>query len=148
MLVLYGSLESSSQFFEFRRCHFFEHDGMLRELFYCLWRGSNMSVVCTEDEIIFIYLECVLRKMAKKFRAMWQKIYNLISWYQNIIQILQTYKQNHEKINILNCYFIAWNVLLGILSFYSKEKCVKCKLRGRLGIRKPFNRYKERTFEY
>ena len=67
LLVLYGSLESSSQLFEFKRCHFFEHDGMLRELFYCLWRGSNMSVVCTEDEIIFIYLECVLRKMAKNF---------------------------------------------------------------------------------
>ena len=53
------------KFSAFSCCHFLKHDGMLRELFYCLWRGSNMSVVCTEDEIIFIYLECVLRKMAK-----------------------------------------------------------------------------------
>ena len=56
LLVLYGSLESSSQFFEFRRCHFYEHDGMLRELFYCLWRGANMSMACVQDLFVLIYI--------------------------------------------------------------------------------------------
>ena len=82
--------------FEFRRCHFFEHDGMLRELFYCLWRGSNMSVVCTEDEIIFIYLECVLRKMAKnfvpcdkKFITLSLDIRTLFRYYKHINKIMK-----------------------------------------------------------
>ena len=109
--------------FLFRRCHFIKHDGMLRELFYCLWRGSNMSVVCTEDEIIFIYLNVLCETWQKNSCIVTKNFISAHNLISKIFRYNRYINKTHEKINILNCYFIASNVLLRILRFYSEEMC-------------------------
>ena len=82
----------------------------------CLWYVLKMK--------LYLYIYNV-------FCETWQKnscnvTKNFISAYHLISKIFRYNRyinKTHEKINILNCYFIASNVLLRILSFYSEEMC-------------------------